>query len=229
MKRIWIVVAVLAVLVIGGVAGWYFFLRSDAPDKFTIDTVTSASAAPSNPTAGIDGVWKVGTSVDGKPSEAGYRVSERFVGGAANVEAVGRTSGVTGSMTITGTQVTAVAVTADTTKLKSDKDRRDNALRANGLQTAQFPTASFALTSPIDLGAQTQTAKTNAAGTLTLHGQTRPVTVAVEATRVGDRIVVVGSTPITMADYGISPPSIPGFVSVESSGTLEFQLFFVRA
>jgi hypothetical protein len=40
---------------------------------------------------------------------------------------------------------------------------------------------------------------------------------------------VVGSLPILMADYDITPPNVGGFVSVEDHGTMEFQLVFVKA
>ena len=133
-------------------------------------------------------------------------------------------------MTITGLAVTKVSVTADLTRLSSDKAQRDNKLRTQGLETGRFPAATFTLTSPIDLGAQPSgVVKSSAAGTLTLHGRTRNVTVAIEASRAGGRVVVVGNAPITFADYAIDPPSIPGFVAVANTGTMEFQLFFVRA
>ena len=38
--------------------------------------------------------------------------------------------------------------------------------------------------------------------------------------------MVDGSTPIVMADYAISPPTIGGIVSVDDHGVLEFQLTF---
>ncbi len=55
------------------------------------------------------------------------------------------------------------------------------------------------------------------------------MTIPIEATRSGEVVTVVGAAPIVMADYGINPPSIPGFVSVADRGTLEMQVFFVRA
>ncbi|MFZ4516671.1 MAG: YceI family protein, partial [Acidimicrobiia bacterium] len=144
------------------------------------------------------------------------------------VEAVGRTNTVTGTMTIVGTRVATVSVTADLQALRSDETRRDNKLRTSGLETEKFPTATFALRSPIDLpGTSPANVETTATGTLTLHGVTKPVTVSLEATRSGDRIVVVGSAPIVLSDYGIDPPNIGGFVSVDNRGTMEFKVYFV--
>ena len=229
MRKLWIIViGVIAVVAVGGAALWYFALRSDAPERFTIEPTTPSSGSPSTTTP-LTGSWTVGRSADGKPSEAGYRVSERFASGALDVDAVGRTTDVTGTMTATGTAVTAADITVNVATLKSDRSQRDNKLRTTGLETDRFPTATFTLTQPIELGAATGIVKTTATGTLTLHGVTKPVTIPIEATRTGEVITVVGAAPIVMADYGITPPSIAGFVSVADNGTLEMQVFFVRA
>lgn len=37
-----------------------------------------------------------------------------------------------------------------------------------------------------------------------------------------------GRLPINLSDYGISPPNIGGFVTVEDKGTLELDLLFTR-
>ena len=56
----------------------------------------------------LDGAW-----VAGPGSQAGYRVMEDRLGGAANLEAVGRTDQVTGGFTVFGTTVTDVSFTVD--------------------------------------------------------------------------------------------------------------------
>ena len=45
----------------------------------------------------------------------------------------------------------------------------------------------------------------------------------------GAAVRVDGSTPIVMADYAISAPSIGGIVRVDDHGVLEFQLTFGRS
>ncbi len=105
--------------------------------------------------AGLDGTWAVDSSIgsldDGTGTFVGYRVQEQLATvGAA--EAVGRTSSVTGSLTIDGTSVSAAEFTADLTTLQSDEANRDRQLSRQALQTSQFPTATFTLTQPIDLG-----------------------------------------------------------------------------
>jgi len=191
-------------------------------------------AASSGATAGIDGTWTVDTSIgsfnDFTNSFVGYRVKEVLGSIGANT-AVGRTPAVTGTMTISGTAVTAVEITAGLTQLQSDDDRRDGRLRNQGIQTAQFPTATFKLTAPIELGsvpADGEAVKVTATGDLTLHGVTKSVQVAMEAKLSGDAIVVTGSLPIAFADYGIEKPTSFAVLSIEDSGTMELQLFFTR-
>ncbi len=57
-----------------------------------------------------------------------------------------------------------------------------------------------------------------------MHGETNPIRVRLSSQRVGDGIELVGSSRIEFADFGIEPPSVAGFVTVEDQGTLEFKL-----
>src|SRR5439155_6985946 len=91
----------------------------------------SLSDAPTTTSKSSDGSGEpVAVSVDGKwnatkASTVGYRVTEDFVGGLTNAEAVGRTNDVTGSLTIAGNTVTGSDFTADMTTVKSDRSQRD--------------------------------------------------------------------------------------------------------
>ena len=66
-------------------------------------------------------------------------------------------------------------------------------------------------------------------GELTLRGVTNPITVSLEATLVGDTVVVVGRAAVAFADFDIATPTAAIVVSVDDVGELEFQLFFTRA
>jgi polyisoprenoid-binding protein YceI len=105
-------------------------------------------------------------------------------------------------------------------------------LRNQGIQISQFPNATFKLTSPIELGsvpADGTAVKATATGDLTLHGVTKSVQVAMQAKRSGNTIVVTGSLPITFADYSITKPNSFAVLSIEDTGTMEFQLFFTKS
>jgi polyisoprenoid-binding protein YceI len=215
---------IFVVLVAVVFAGWWFLLRSDAAAKPKIEN-TEVSAG-----GDINGTWKV-TANDAKGSFVGYRVHEKFAQGLVDNDATGRTSDVTASMTVDGTSVSDVKVTANLATLKSDKDFRDQRLHSQGLETDKFPTATFVSTGTTTLPnapAKGRTVKVNVDGDLTLHGVTKKVTIPLEGRWDGTTIQAVGSLPITMSDYGITPPTSPIIAEVDDHGTLELQLFFVQ-
>ena len=196
-------------------------------------TANGASSAPVTGSDGdIAGTW---TLVEG--SEAGYRVREQLANLPAESDAVGRTSDVSGSITLVAAgdaaQLTEGSITVDTTTIASDKGQRDNRLRNEGLQTDQFPTATFTITAPVDIpaaalaGTSTDLTLT---GDLTLHGVTTSVQIPAQAQLVDGQIQVAGSLPITLADYQITPPNVGGFiVSIADTGTLEFLAVLAKA
>jgi polyisoprenoid-binding protein YceI len=230
------VIAVVAVLVVAGgaYAAFAFLAGGDSPAPVSISSGDAGStsggsdAGASLTQAEFQGTWTV--SQDG--SFVGYRVREQLGFLPAPSDAVGRTSAVTGQLTVDGLSISAVKVTADLTQLQSDRSMRDERMRTIGLETDQSPTATFELTSPITLTkvpAAGEVVTATAKGKLTLHGVTKDVTMQIKGTLVNGRIEVVGSLPITFADYGIQTPNVGGFVSVQDNGTMEFKLFFAKS
>lgn len=233
----WTLVAVVGVVVLGGLAFWWFVLRGDAPERAslpvrTTDTTAAASAGSAPPaTSGPDGTYTVSQGPD---VFVGYRVQELFGGETIKRTAVGRTLAVTGTLTVAGNQVTVVDVTADMSQLKSDSGTRDGAIRNSGLETQSFPSATFRLTAPIALPAGLtagQPVDVTATGDLTLHGVTRSVQVPLQASWDGGSSISV-ATPtgikINMADYDIQPPS-NAVVTVDDNGEVELQLVLVKS
>lgn len=223
-RKHWTIVgAVVAGLAVVVAAGWFFFLRDDAPPKPTLDKNAAVDAGATSP----DGTWKV---VQGPDVYVGYRINELFAGESIKKTAVGRTTAVNGTVSISGTEVTGASVSADLRELQSDSDRRDSYIRENGLQSDTFPTASFALTEPLELpqpiekGAAVTLPGT---GTLTLHGVEQTVTVDLEARWLGDTLEIVGTIPIRLADYKITPPKTP-LVGVDGEGSIEIKLVLKR-
>jgi len=235
---------VLVVLGVGGPLVFFHFIEGKAPAPLTLSSSTPTTVATSStpaPTASTgaastsagstfassssaDGIWKVATG-----STAGYRVKETLLG--QSHPAVGRTTALTGSVAISGVDVTAASFSADLTHVKSDQSERDSQFQGRIMDTSKYPTATFTLTGPIDLGtvpADGTTVTATATGNLTMDGTTRSVTLQVEARKTGTTIQVSGSTPITFSDYNIDNPS-GGPASVGSTGTLEFLLDLSRA
>jgi polyisoprenoid-binding protein YceI len=243
-KRSPLVIGVVAIAVLaaaGGIYGFATLFLHPAPSAVALDPGSSQPAAsggslPTGATstlaAGLDGTWSVDASIgsfsDFSSAWVGYRVDETLAGNRANT-AVGRTPDVTGTLTLTGSQITAVDVTANLQTLQSDDQRRDGQLQRQGIETARFPQATFKLTAPIDLGsvpAEGETITATASGELTLHGMTKSVQVPIEARLSGDVVTVVGSIPIAFADYSIDPPTSFVVLSVQDHGTMELQLHF---
>ncbi len=219
----WVVGAgvVVLLIVVGGPFVYFHFIQSDPPPKLSLDTTPVPSAAPGVTHAPLAGTWKIGSG-----SLVRYRVKETLFGQSG--EAVGKTSGVTGSMTMTATSVSAATFTVDMTSVTSGQSQRDGQFRGRIMATADFPTATFTLASPIDLGIVPKDGvqKSYAAnGKLQLHGTTKNVTFTLTARRTGNVIAVQGDEPITFSDYNIDNPS-GGPASVGDSGQLEFVLQF---
>jgi polyisoprenoid-binding protein YceI len=246
-KRPQLLIAVAVLVVIAGAAGLYglatLFLHP-APAAVSLDPGSSQPAAsvgalPSGAAAtlsgSLDGTWSIDAAIgsfsDFSSSWVGYRVDETLAGNRANT-AVGRTPDVTGSLALSGTQITSVEITASTQTLQSDDNRRDGQLHRQALETDEFPEATFKLTAPIDLGSTPtdgQTISVTATGELTLHGVTKTVQVPIEARLSGDVVTVAGSIEVQFSDYGIDAPSSFIVLSVEDHGRMEFQLHFRKA
>jgi polyisoprenoid-binding protein YceI len=228
-----LIVIVLIGLLGSGAA--YLFLKDDSPEAVSLDAA-SESVTDSEKVVPIDGKWTVDTDSGefdfdtATGSFAGFRITEELAQIGAT-EAVGRTGDVQGSLTIEGSTVTEATFTIDMTTLQSNDSRRNGKIQ-EALQTDQFPTASFTLTEPIALGANAASGEditVDAVGTLSIHGQTQPVTLPLQAKLVGSTVIVVGSVDVTFADYGVEVPTAPIVVSVQDHGPIEFQLLFTRA
>ena len=222
------------VVVVGGLAGVYaVFFGGSAPRQLGLSATpsTSASATANSSSTARPGAWTV---VSG--SQAGYRVREQLAFVGAPSDAVGRTDAISGSMTVAqtggGYQVTAASFTVDVSKLTSDRPMRDQRIRRIGLESDRYPTANFRLTSPISLpsnAASGQAFTVQATGDLTVHGTTRRVTIPLQARLTGSRIEVAGSITFPFSEFGMTPPSIPGFVSVQDNATMEFNLLLQKS
>jgi polyisoprenoid-binding protein YceI len=241
MSRRWQILAglVVAGLVVFVGAPWVYInlIREPAAESFLDEitattlvemsdtaTTTIVEASPATVVALTDatGTWNVTSE-----SQVGYRVDEVLFG--QNVTAVGRTSAVTGSVTIADLVVTAAEFTVDMTTVKSDEPKRDSQFESRIMDVINFPTSTFTLGSPVtvDAAALSANATHAASGTLTLRGTSKPVDVNVVSTVRDGRIVLVGEIIIVFADWGIPNPSIPG-ISTEDSGVLEFSLVLGR-
>ena len=206
----------------------------DEPSAGATDPGADGTDGSGDALSAVAGAWTVDTTIgdfdfeQATGSFAGFRVDEELTIG--EVTAVGRTGEVSGFIQLGAGGLEAAEITVDMSTIESDRPLRDGRTR-QALGTDQFPTATFVLTKPVALPAAAADGTAfslEAAGELTVKGVANPAVFALDAQLVGDVIVVVGSTEVTFADYGVQAPSAPIVVSVEDHGIIEFQLLFTR-
>ncbi len=221
-----VVIAIAAVvLALAGAAGGYVYVANrNEPAPVGLSDPAPTTSAGRATSGSADGTWQV---VQGNDTFVGYRVQEQLAFLSAPSQAVGRSGAVEGTLNVAGKQVTAADIKANLLQLNSDEDRRDRSIKQAGLQSAMFPEASFVLSGPMQLSAAPKVGTTvsgDAAGKLTIHGQTRDVTVPLQGRWDGATAQVAGSLEVNMPDYGIIPPKIGPVQAIEDSATIELRL-----
>jgi polyisoprenoid-binding protein YceI len=239
-------IVVLVVLGVGGPFVYIHFFNGSTPAALSLPTASSSVSSssggttPSTPSGtaaastaasgSLAGTYRVGSG-----SVVGYRVNEVLLG--QSTTAVGRTTSVTGHLTIAGSTATAAAFSVPMDTVHSDKSERDGQFDGRIMDVSQYPTGTFTLTSAIVLAPLPATGaikRYTADGKLTLHGVTRTVTFTLTAERStakdgGAQIEVAGDIPVLFSDYNIQNPSVGGFVTTQDHGLLEFLLVFSKA
>lgn len=221
-----------AVIIFVGVPWLYInVIREPAAESF-LDEIASGTTTPGEsasattlveqPLVDASGSW--GVTAD---SQVGYRVDEVLFG--QNVTAVGRTSAVSGSVTIEGLTVTSADFSVDMTTVRSDEPKRDAQFESRIMDVINYPVATFVLGTPIALeeSALAGNSQHQATGTLTLRGSSKPIDVQLVSNIRDGRITLAGEILIVFEEWGIPNPSIPG-ISTEDSGILEFNLVLER-
>lgn len=205
-----LVVAVVAVLVGTRLyAGW---VNSNADEAPTLGGSTSDPS--SSEEVELDGDWTVGEG-----SFAGYRVEEVLNG--QDITVTGRTEDVSGAVSIVDGTLTSGAIEVDLTTVATDETNRDQYFRSEAINTGEFPTATFELTEPVAVVADG--GDVALVGDLTVQGVTQQVTATAQTGASDAGLQVVGSIPITFADFDVEAPNL-GFVVVEDTGAIEFSL-----
>lgn len=225
-------IAAIALVATAAIAGPLVYRAIVAPQADETPSLSAesnvlegkAAGEPLDP-ADLAGVWLIAEG-----SEAGYRVDEVLNG--TDVTVTGRTSGVTGSFTISddGLTLEGAEITVDVATIETDNPSRDRYFREEALRADEFPTAVFTLTQPVTLAEvpdSGSTATSEATGDLTIAGETRSVTATVEVRSDGTMAEIAGTIPIVFEDFGVTAPNL-GFVSVEPAGSVEFSLNATR-
>jgi polyisoprenoid-binding protein YceI len=210
----WILGGVLALVVLAVAATGIAVKLTPGPAPLALP---NDAAAPSGP---LDGTWQVTAG-----SVAGFRVRETIIGFSNDV--TGRTSDVSGTLIVSGTQVSRAAFQVSLGAIAvNGKTRQPQLVKSLGVTA--HPAATIILTQPVPLPAAFSSGAVitrTAAATLTLNGMSRPVTVTLSARRAGTAIEAAGSLPVAFPDFRIAGPGGAGFLgSLASNGTAEFLL-----
>ena len=236
-RRLWIpVVAVVALLLLGGAGAYVYFFSSlrTSPPTLALASPSASTASSSTPSSG-PGTWQISSG-----SLVGYRVKEQFAGQTSTHEAVARTGDVTGTVAIMqsgGTYaMTSAKVTVQLANLASvdsvagyNVTNRDRIVQRS-LDVSSFPSAVFeaqSVTLPAGVEAGQQVS-VSVPGQLTIHGKTKSVTATLNLRVTGNTAQISGSITTNMTEYGISPPQV-GFTVVQPAVTVEFSLNLAQA
>jgi polyisoprenoid-binding protein YceI len=237
----------VALLVVGGSLGliviafllvYFVIFPTSSPKPFKLtpaaatatSPATSAAAQPTSPIV-LSGTWKVASG-----SQAGYRVREKLAFLPAQSDAVGRTSQITGGASFSTSNgmvtIAAASFNAAVNTLKSDRSMRDEKIQEIGLESSRYPTATFVQSKPLSVSAsalQGNVAHVSVTGTFKIHGVSKVKTVPVEMSLSGSTFQAVASLTFPWSEFGMTAPSIGGFVNVTETATMEVDLRLQRA
>ena len=213
--------------VLGGVAGLVVLVVPAAglaiklqPSPPPLALPAAGIRAPAGPLAGT---WTVAAG-----SVAGFRVRESAAG--LGNDTVGRTRAVSGTLVVAGSRVTRATLRIGLAALRVNGKVQPQFVTSLGVRA--FPGATFTLTRPVALPAGFSSGRTvhsAAAGRLTLHGVTRPVTVTFSARRDGRTLAAVARIGVPFSRWHITGPRGYGFLgSLASNGTAEMLLILHR-
>jgi polyisoprenoid-binding protein YceI len=167
-------------------------------------------------------------------NEARYRVREQLLHHDLPNDAIGKTSAISGGITIAADgaiDTAASRITIDVTSLKSDQERRDGYIQHRTLETEQYPTVVFVPRSvsgaKVPLPASGDQSF-DVAGLLTVHGVTRPTVWHVKAKSSGNDVTGSGWTQFTFSDISLAQPHLPVLLSVADTIKLEYDFHLVR-
>jgi polyisoprenoid-binding protein YceI len=224
-------VAVIAFLLI-----YFLLFPTSSPKRFALKAAVTSTTSTSTSTSGAVPATGTGTYQISSGSQAGYRVREKLAFLPAESDAVGRTSQITGSATLTkaasGVTIKAASFSVAVNTLKSDKSLRDEKIHQIGLESDRYPTATFALSSPITLPASAlkgNVVHVSATGVFNIHGVSKRETFPLEMTVSGATLAAAGSLTFPWSEFGMTAPSLGGFVNVTGKATMEFDLRLTRA
>ncbi len=213
---------------LAAIAAVALIVANCAPDESqaAVSSASGSTASARAPARSADAALQLVVAPTG--NEVRYRVREQLVGLDLPNDAVGKTSAVTGALSLdVRGQVLAAAsrFTVDAATFVSDKDRRDNYVRRRLLTVDAHPTITLVPTAlrGLSLPLPSSGSRTlELMADLTVRGVTRPTTWRVTASFADGQVTGTASTAFTFADFTMDKPRVPVVLSVADSIRLEY-------
>ncbi|HEX5938739.1 MAG TPA: YceI family protein [Dehalococcoidia bacterium] len=231
--------AAAVVMVAVGAGGWWFLVREDAelatePRAIPEEVSASDQAADDSATPPMGDVSTpeetISFTIIPEFSEAAYFVDEELASLGLPSTAKGSTKSVEGALHLTTDGELAPdresRFTVDLTTLMSSESRRDDRVQ-EALNTVTYPTATFIASELTGYDAslpEGSEQNLQLTGILDLHGVQKEITWTIVAIYEGDAMSGPATFEGLFADFGITPPNIAGFVTVEDDFTLQVQI-----
>lgn len=210
-------VVVIVIVVVAAIVVPVVYRRSQegpAPAPFALDATQVLDRD-----VDLEGQWSVASG-----SEAGYRADE--VMGGTRDEVVGRTSRVSGEVTIVRGSTTSGWVSVDLADVRAINRPGRDVYFDRTLRTDRYRDGQLVLIEPVDVSGLMSgggTVVQSVRGVLTLAGTPRIVQARLTIAADGDRIQVLGRVPVSLDDYDLEPPDF-GWARLEPDATIEVHL-----
>ena len=161
-------------------------------------------------------------------SAARYRVQEELAQ-VGETEAVGQTQAIIGQLAFDegGLPLACSRFDVDLRTLQSDQAKRDNYLYQNTLEAETYPLATFVLRAVEGMEApltEGEESTVRLIGDLTLKDVTKLVAWEADVTMTDGALTGAAATEFAMADFSITPPSVPMLLSLDETIRLEIDL-----
>jgi polyisoprenoid-binding protein YceI len=235
--------AALAVILAGAAFLYFVVFPTSSPAPFKLASTGASTSTASTTASSTTASATTGTTTSlagsysvASGSKAGYRVREKLAFLPAESDAVGRTSQITGTAIVVeqggSATISSASFNVAVNTLTSDRSMRDEKIHEIGLESSRYPTATFVLSGPVTLPksiSSGQVVRVSATGVFTIHGVAKKETLPIELAVSGGTLQAVGSLTFPWSEFGMTAPSVGGFVNVTEHATMEFDLRLARA
>jgi polyisoprenoid-binding protein YceI len=228
MKRLWLYLIVLAILLLTGLGITFFRPSRPVVTQAPLEIVSQPPAAP---VLEISSTSQQLYKIDTSQSEASYSVDEIILQTVEGRTVIGKTKGITGEILFDSANPASSQLgklTIDVEQLTSDSRLRDERIRKRFLESSTYPEATFIAEKLINLPETlepNQTYSFQIKGYLTVKETTAKTTWDASLSLQDKKLVGTASTTIYMSTFGVGPIDIAGLL--ETRDEMKLSIDFV--